>query len=64
MALQTPLKELYLRYLMQDDNSTMVSSLPTNNEEEFMTLPGTVEISKTGLKVSGGNCFYLENYNI
>ena len=52
MALQHPLNELYMRYLTKDDNDMRKKSLhPNSNNGAFMTLPGTVEISKTGLKV-------------
>ena len=53
MALQLPLKDLYMRYLTKDDNDMKENaSFPNSNSNAFMTLPGTVEISKTGLKVN------------
>ena len=52
MALQQPLKELYIKYLAKDDDEMRKNLILSDNpDERHATLPGSIEISKTGLKV-------------
>ena len=53
MALQQPLKELYMRYLAKDDQGVQDNDVFANEVGRAqITLPGSIEISKTGLKVN------------
>ena len=53
MALQQPLKELYMRYLAKDDQGVQDNDVFANEVgRSQITLPGSIEISKTGLKVN------------
>ena len=52
MALQQPLSQLYMKYLAKEDNSVKKNIFFPNEEgNASITLPGSIEISKTGLKV-------------
>ena len=52
MALQQPLSQLYMKYLAKDDDDMRQNMFFSNSEgETSVTLPGSIEISKTGLKV-------------
>ena len=54
MALQDPLTQLYMKYLAKDEVATQGDVFGSNhmNSQAPITLPGSIEISKTGLKVS------------
>ena len=56
MALQQPLTQLYMKYLAKDDDGMGENMFATKiqNGETPATLPGSIEISKTGLKVRHG----------
>ena len=57
MALQQPLSQLYMKYLAKDDDNMRQTFFSSNSEgETSITLPGSIEISKTGLKV--GSTFF------
>lgn len=53
MALQQPLTQLYMKYLAKHDDrmDEHMFSTKLQNGEPPVTLPGSIEISKTGLKV-------------
>ena len=53
MALQQPLTQLYLKYLAKEEDRIHENVFGTNhkNGQSPITLPGSIEISKTGLKV-------------
>jgi len=60
MALQQPLKELYMRYLAKDDQGVQDNDVFANEVGRAqITLPGSIEISKTGLKVN----YYFFNFS-
>ena len=50
MALQQPLTQLYMKYLTKDDDANIFARTQRNGDPPI-TLPGSIEISKTGLKV-------------
>ena len=50
MALQQPLTQLYMKYLAKDDDANIFARTHRNGDPPI-TLPGSIEISKTGLKV-------------
>ena len=58
MSLQDPLKELYFKYLKATAAITEGGHSPSPP-----SLPGTVEISKTGLKVGIQNKATMHNNN-
>ena len=63
MALQQPLTQLYLKYLAKDEHRIHENVFGTNhkNGQSPITLPGSIEISKTGLKVRIISSILFEN---